>query len=170
MAPTIVTARPSRIHTVPRPMMTIQCHLDHGRRSIRAGMFVSIVRRVAPSLVISLTSHGARDAAPGLPTGETRERPGWSASRPPGGGVPGAPQLCLAVNRTEGEPPVIYAVIGGGASPLADKGTIRRVSRGSAGARRAAGPVDDRNRVLQCPRGTDAPRRDRPSWPLGTRA
>src|SRR5215217_5612993 len=49
MAPTIVTARPSRIHTVPSPMTTIQCHLDHGNRSIRAGMSVSIVRSVTPS-------------------------------------------------------------------------------------------------------------------------
>jgi hypothetical protein len=47
--PTIVTARPSRIQTVPSPMMTIQCHFDHGRRSIRAGMAVSMVRRVAAS-------------------------------------------------------------------------------------------------------------------------
>src|SRR4051794_36276978 len=49
MAPTMVTARPSRIQTVPRPMMTIQCHLDHGRRSIRAGMSVSMTRSLGAS-------------------------------------------------------------------------------------------------------------------------
>ncbi len=41
--PTIVTSRPSRIQTVPRPMITSQWNLDHGRRSSRAGMRVSIV-------------------------------------------------------------------------------------------------------------------------------
>src|SRR5215212_2621614 len=49
IAPTIVTARPSRIQTVPRPMITIQCQRDQGRRSSRAGMLVSIVRREAAS-------------------------------------------------------------------------------------------------------------------------
>src|ERR1700754_2008503 len=45
--PTIVTSRPSRIQTVPRPMTTIQCQRLHGRRSRRAGIFVTIVRAVA---------------------------------------------------------------------------------------------------------------------------
>src|SRR5215217_4928128 len=54
MAPTIVTARPSRIQTVPSPMMTIQCQRDHGKRSRRAGIWVSIVRRgAAASAAIS---------------------------------------------------------------------------------------------------------------------
>jgi hypothetical protein len=44
IVPTIVTSRPSRIHTAPSPMTTSQCHLAHGRRSMRAGMSVSIVR------------------------------------------------------------------------------------------------------------------------------
>src|SRR5215213_8372812 len=52
IAPTMVTARPSRIHTVPSPTMTIQCHLDHGKRSMRAGMSVSIVRNVVVSAAI----------------------------------------------------------------------------------------------------------------------
>lgn len=43
-APTIVTASPSRIHTVPSPSSTRQCHGDHGSRSMRAGMSVVIVR------------------------------------------------------------------------------------------------------------------------------
>src|SRR5580704_552208 len=44
-APTIVTSRPSRIQTVPRPIRTIQCHLDHGNRSRRPGTVVSVVLR-----------------------------------------------------------------------------------------------------------------------------
>src|SRR6201994_1587384 len=47
--PMIVTSRPSRIQTVPRPMTTIQWNFDQGRRSRRAGTLVSIV---APSAVI----------------------------------------------------------------------------------------------------------------------
>src|SRR3954447_16870842 len=56
MAPTIVTANPSRIHTVPRPMMIIQCHRDHGSRSIRAGMSVSIVRSETGSALTLATA------------------------------------------------------------------------------------------------------------------
>ena len=41
--PTIVTSRPSRIQTVPSPMMIIQCHRDHGSRSSRAGTLVLTV-------------------------------------------------------------------------------------------------------------------------------
>ncbi len=41
--PTIVTSRPSRIQTVPSPMMIIQCHRDQGSRSSRAGTLVLIV-------------------------------------------------------------------------------------------------------------------------------
>ncbi len=41
--PTIVTSRPSRIHTVPRPTTTIQWNRDQGSRSRRAGMRVVIV-------------------------------------------------------------------------------------------------------------------------------
>src|SRR5258705_4884310 len=44
IAPTIVTCSPSRIHTVPSPMTTLQWKRDHGSRSRRAGMFVLIVR------------------------------------------------------------------------------------------------------------------------------
>jgi hypothetical protein len=43
MLPTIVTSRPSRIHTVPSPMMIIQCQRDQGSRSRRAGTFVVTV-------------------------------------------------------------------------------------------------------------------------------
>ncbi len=41
--PTIVTSSPSRIHTVPNPTRIFQCQRDHGSRSRRAEMFVSIV-------------------------------------------------------------------------------------------------------------------------------
>src|SRR3954452_25076578 len=44
IVPTIVTSRPSSTHTAPRPMTTSQCQRDHGRRSIRDGMSVSMVR------------------------------------------------------------------------------------------------------------------------------
>jgi MFS family permease len=40
---TAFTSSPSRIQTVPRPMITRQCHLDQGRRSSRAGTCVSTV-------------------------------------------------------------------------------------------------------------------------------
>ena len=43
MLPTIVTSRPSRIQTVPRPITIIQCHRDQGSRSRRAGTFVVTV-------------------------------------------------------------------------------------------------------------------------------
>ena len=46
IAPTMVTSSPSSIQTVPSPTKTSQCHLDHGRRSSRAGTSVSMT---APS-------------------------------------------------------------------------------------------------------------------------
>src|SRR5262245_20462008 len=45
--PTIVTSSPSRIQTAPRPITTRQWKLDHGSRSSRPGMLVSIVAVVA---------------------------------------------------------------------------------------------------------------------------
>src|SRR4051794_12617127 len=48
IAPTIVTSRPSRIHTVPRPSTTSQCHPLQGRRSMRPGMRVRTVSSPAP--------------------------------------------------------------------------------------------------------------------------
>src|SRR3954453_19444682 len=60
-APTIVTARPSRIQTVPSPMTIIQCHRDQGRRSIRAGMSVSIVRRATLLAAVTSTSLSPAD-------------------------------------------------------------------------------------------------------------
>jgi hypothetical protein len=47
MLPTIVTSRPSRIHTVPRPITIIQCQRDQGRRSRREGTDVVTVPMVA---------------------------------------------------------------------------------------------------------------------------
>jgi len=43
MLPTIVTSRPSRIQTAPRPITTIQWKRDQGSLSNRAGTRVSIV-------------------------------------------------------------------------------------------------------------------------------
>src|ERR1700736_5554751 len=40
IVPTIVTSSPSRIHVIPSPMTTIQCHRAHGSRSSRNGMSV----------------------------------------------------------------------------------------------------------------------------------
>src|SRR3954454_11765517 len=48
IAPTIVTSSPSRIHTVPSPTTTSQCHFDQGRRSSRAGIFEAITRPALP--------------------------------------------------------------------------------------------------------------------------
>src|SRR5581483_11072733 len=41
--PTMVTSSPSRIQTVPRPITTIQWKRDHGSRSRRFGMSVSMM-------------------------------------------------------------------------------------------------------------------------------
>ena len=46
--PTMVTSRPSRIQTVPRPITTIQCHRAQGSRSNLAGMSV-VMRPVSTS-------------------------------------------------------------------------------------------------------------------------
>src|ERR671915_230732 len=51
--PTIVTSRPSRIQTVPRPITTSQWKRDHGSRSKRAGTRVSTVPSWALSLAIA---------------------------------------------------------------------------------------------------------------------
>ena len=51
IVPTIVTSSPSRIHTVPSPISTIQCQRAHGSRSSRAGIFVSMIR---PSAAVSV--------------------------------------------------------------------------------------------------------------------
>ncbi len=51
--PTMVTSSPSRIHTVPRPMTTSQCHLAQGNRSIRAGMFVLMLPVWTPLILAS---------------------------------------------------------------------------------------------------------------------
>ena len=47
--PTMVTSRPSRIQTVPRPMTTSQCQRAQGSRSSRAGM--SVVMRPVSTLM-----------------------------------------------------------------------------------------------------------------------
>src|SRR4051812_22034592 len=69
--PTIVTSRPSRIHTVPRPKTILQWNRDHGRRSRRAGTAVRTVRS-SPVTRRNLISHGS--LPPGRPSLPLRER------------------------------------------------------------------------------------------------
>src|SRR5579884_2668287 len=68
--PTIVTSSPSRIQTVPRPMTTSQWKRDHGSRSRRPGMFVSMtpVWTLTAAVVppADLRNHGGQ-RAPRLP-------------------------------------------------------------------------------------------------------
>ncbi len=65
--PTIVTSSPSRIHTVPSPMRMRQCQRDHGSRSSRAGMLVSIVPSVCSPVKSALAISTSRWAGPYLP-------------------------------------------------------------------------------------------------------
>jgi hypothetical protein len=65
--PTIVTSSPSRIHTVPSPMITTQCHLAQGSPSSRAGILVWTVqgirgssRRTEPSRMAQRLCTGRR--------------------------------------------------------------------------------------------------------------
>src|SRR5215210_401054 len=53
--PTMVTSRPSRIHTVPRPITTSQCQRLQGDRSSRAGMSV-VIRPVSTPLDMARSS------------------------------------------------------------------------------------------------------------------
>ena len=46
-----IVSRPSRIHTVPSPMTTSQCHRAQGSRSSRAGMLV-VMRPVSTPVAI----------------------------------------------------------------------------------------------------------------------
>jgi len=53
-------------------MITIQCHLDHGNRSIRAGMSVSIVRNFTALLATAASCHLRRgEGFPLVNVGET---------------------------------------------------------------------------------------------------
>jgi hypothetical protein len=65
MFPTMVTSRPSRIQTVPSPIMIIQCHRDHGSRSSRAGTLVVTVP-VWTSLTVVLLVSAACGRRPAL--------------------------------------------------------------------------------------------------------
>src|SRR4051794_1024292 len=103
--PTIVTSSPSRIQTVPRPMTTSQCQRAHGRRSMRAGIFVSIVRSstsvaMSPPVLLGWTRPRATPSArTGPTTHEPRpgERPLLAGPAAPAGpAVPGPRALALA--------------------------------------------------------------------------
>ena len=75
--PTMVTSRPSRIQTPPRPMTTRQWNRDHGSRSSRAGMCVSIVP-VWTLLLIATASLRAHRALAGEYPGDEP----FTSSRP----------------------------------------------------------------------------------------
>ena len=76
IVPTIVTSRPSRIHTVPSPTSTIQCQRAHGSRSSRAGIRVSMMR---PWAAVSVDM--APLGVPGVPRrGNLRMRLGVCAA------------------------------------------------------------------------------------------
>ena len=67
--PMIVTSSPSRIQTIPSPITTRQWKLDHGSRSSRAGIRVSIVLNRPESAVASPASM-LSTGIPGRRTGE----------------------------------------------------------------------------------------------------
>src|SRR3954468_20534696 len=72
--PTSVTSKPSRIHVIPSPITTIQCHLLHGSRSSRRGIIVSTTPPVAPrsrlAVVAVIATH---ELDSGLRVGSSRD-------------------------------------------------------------------------------------------------
>src|SRR4051812_48414373 len=94
MLPTMVTSRPSRIQTVPRPITIVQCQRDHGRRSSRPGTEVLIV--FVGALIVEPPFHDRQYPrviahkrvphwGPTTTTGEKHGRVGRQAHRVPGG-------------------------------------------------------------------------------------
>src|SRR5580700_11381238 len=78
MLPTMVTSRPSSIHTVPRPITIIQCHRDQGRRSRRAGTLVVTVA-VCMSLTLrppSCLLRNSEAVCPAPDTSNAQAKPG----------------------------------------------------------------------------------------------
>src|SRR4051812_1310188 len=78
--PTIVTSRPSRIHTVPRPITISQCQRTQGSLSIRAGMSVSIrpVSTEATTTLPSLIQTPLARGRPVLPPRGRSSTPTWA--------------------------------------------------------------------------------------------
>src|SRR6201999_614581 len=72
--PTIVTSRPSRIQTPPRPTTTRQWNRDHGSRPRRAGTCVVMVPIWAPALML-LRSGQTRGVPTAIPS-ESDDRSG----------------------------------------------------------------------------------------------
>ena len=72
--PTMVTSSPSRIHTVPSPMTTSQCHRAHGNRSIRAGMSVVMRPVSTASAMVYLPSPGRVGTRPASSRTPARRR------------------------------------------------------------------------------------------------
>ena len=87
--PTIVTSSPSRIHTVPRPITTIQCHRAHGRRSSRAGMSV-VMRPVSTVSDMGPPEVSPRPYPNGAPGNDRPQgsRARTTSSRTPSGSEP----------------------------------------------------------------------------------
>src|SRR3954454_16181064 len=85
--PTSVTSKPSRIHVIPSPTTTIQCHLLHGSRSSRRGIIVSTTPPVAPrpplaaAAVIEARPPPASAPHPS-PSRQNTNRPSANASTP----------------------------------------------------------------------------------------
>src|SRR4051794_35440399 len=83
--PTSVTSKPSRIHVIPSPTTTIQCHLLHGSRSSRRGIIVSTTPPVAPRSRLAVVAViearlRAASAAHLSPSREGTNGPGVAAS------------------------------------------------------------------------------------------
>src|SRR4051812_14215912 len=90
MLPTIVTSRPSRIQTVPRPITIRQCQPAQGRRSRRDGIRVSIVDVSAGASMrcgSTLLARGATQPTAATPIGEAKAE-ARGAAGPGDGGVP----------------------------------------------------------------------------------
>src|SRR6476659_775368 len=115
--PTIVTSRPSRIHTVPRPTTTSQWKRAQGNRSSRAGMSVVILPSSTPDAI-----------APPCHTPQPRGFKGMScpacsdpntATAPASAGAPEHPVDDLP--GPPGHPPVVGEQVGRLALPVAEQ-------------------------------------------------
>src|SRR4051812_9309029 len=159
MAPTIVTSRPSRIQTVPSPITIRQWNLDHGRRSMRLGICVVIVR--------PRRSAGGRAALDVAVTVLIAAAPGgrvvWDAPVPPA--RPSLPlqrrrrddALAMRARLRRGRREALSDCAGGGALRAGLRARARRrraahASRRAATAAAAVGPRQRRRRLTPSPR------------------
>ena len=132
-APTIVTSRPSRIHTVPRPMSTIQCHCDQGKRSSRPGTVVSTTPSDGAWVVVLNAMATSPPLAVTAPVGRTP----WAPPSVLGDSVPRARRRL-----TPSSPPVRK----GRAGPRGERSNRaparRRGGRGARATRDGGRPAD----------------------------